>query len=222
MPVITFTTTKGGAGKTTAALVLASVLSDTGASVAMIDADPNHPLTKWAGKATLPDKFSVHSVDEENVLETIEEQSAQSQFVIVDLEGSANVAISYAMSLSTMVLIPIQASHLDADEATKTLKLVHRQRKTLQRDFPCFCFWQRASAAIQTKSGKDMQAQFAEAGIPILGTSLIERDAFRAMFAYKMTLMQMSVEQSASIAKAQQNGHAFAAEIIKSMKEKVA
>ena len=43
MPVIVFATPKGGAGKTTSALLLASELAARGATVAIIDADPE----KW-------------------------------------------------------------------------------------------------------------------------------------------------------------------------------
>jgi chromosome partitioning protein len=41
MPVIAFCSPKGGAGKTTAATVLATELAERGASVTIIDADPN-------------------------------------------------------------------------------------------------------------------------------------------------------------------------------------
>ncbi|WP_313228507.1 ParA family protein [Sphingobium yanoikuyae] len=43
MPTIAFISPKGGVGKTTAALLLASQLA-RGAKVSVIDADPNHPI----------------------------------------------------------------------------------------------------------------------------------------------------------------------------------
>lgn len=48
MPVIAFSSPKGGAGKTTAATLLATVLAQRGASVAVIDADPNKNVVDWA------------------------------------------------------------------------------------------------------------------------------------------------------------------------------
>ena len=44
MPVITMLSPKGGVGKTTTALVLATELAAEGAQVIIIDADPNFPL----------------------------------------------------------------------------------------------------------------------------------------------------------------------------------
>ena len=55
MPVITFSSPKGGAGKTTAATILATVLVEQGAAVTIIDADPNKNVVDWSklpGKPT--------------------------------------------------------------------------------------------------------------------------------------------------------------------------
>ena len=41
MPIISIANPKGGAGKTTLAFILADQLSINGASVAVVDADPN-------------------------------------------------------------------------------------------------------------------------------------------------------------------------------------
>ncbi|MCY3874936.1 MAG: AAA family ATPase [Rhodobacteraceae bacterium] len=46
MPVISFANPNGGAGKTTFALVLATQLSENGASVTIIDADPERWISQ--------------------------------------------------------------------------------------------------------------------------------------------------------------------------------
>jgi chromosome partitioning protein len=73
MPVISFISTKGGAGKTTAAAILASVLADNGASVALLDIDPNQPLMKWSSGDKLPVNLEVFgSITDENIIDKIE------------------------------------------------------------------------------------------------------------------------------------------------------
>ena len=47
MPVITFANTKGGAGKTTAVLLLASELAHMGHRVTVLDTDPQHWMSRW-------------------------------------------------------------------------------------------------------------------------------------------------------------------------------
>ena len=48
MPTIVFASPKGGVGKSTAAVLLATELASHGGTVTMIDADPNKPLSQWA------------------------------------------------------------------------------------------------------------------------------------------------------------------------------
>jgi chromosome partitioning protein len=73
MPTIVFVSPKGGAGKTTAALLLATQLASA-YGVTVIDADPNRPLKAWAAGGNAPPRLSVISdVDEENIIERIEE-----------------------------------------------------------------------------------------------------------------------------------------------------
>src|SRR5919109_1588703 len=49
MPTISFIQPKGGAGKSTSALILAAELAK-GAQVMVIDADPNAPIAKWISR----------------------------------------------------------------------------------------------------------------------------------------------------------------------------
>ena len=60
MPVISFVSPKGGVGKTTSALILATELAAQGASrVTIIDADPNLPIAKWSKLPGKPDNIEV-------------------------------------------------------------------------------------------------------------------------------------------------------------------
>src|SRR5436309_1544312 len=52
MPTIVFADPKGGAGKSTAAVILATQLARKGAKVTILDADPNKPVSEWAKRGT--------------------------------------------------------------------------------------------------------------------------------------------------------------------------
>lgn len=62
MPIIVFGNSKGGAGKTTSAVLLASELAERGAGVTLIDGDPNRPITQWANTPEKPAKLAVMSL----------------------------------------------------------------------------------------------------------------------------------------------------------------
>lgn len=220
MAVISFMTTKGGGGKTTSAIILASVLAEQGATVCMIDADPNQPLVDWIKTAEHPDTLSViGEVHEDNIIETIEEQSAKNMFVIVDLEGSANLSTGYALTQSDLILIPLQPSKLDANEAAKTLKFILRQGKNVGRLMPAKVFWARVPAAYVTRTARDIGTQFEEAGISFLETSLVDREAMRGIVNHGKTLDKLTSELVPSLDKARSNAASFAAEVISVLKE---
>jgi chromosome partitioning protein len=59
MPVIVFANPKGGAGKSTSAVILATQLALKGATVTAIDADPNRPVSQWARRPGCPENLTV-------------------------------------------------------------------------------------------------------------------------------------------------------------------
>ena len=120
MPTIAFATPKGGAGKSTSAVLLATELAQRGAAVTVIDADPNRPVSQWAKRPGCPEAVTViDRVSEDSIIETIEDAAAKTAFVVVDLEGTASMTVAYAISRSDLVVIPAQGSQLDAAEAAK-------------------------------------------------------------------------------------------------------
>src|SRR5579863_3741826 len=106
MPTIVFVSPKGGAGKTTAALLLANQLASS-YDVTVIDADPNRPIKAWATGGNAPSRLTIVSdVDEENIIERIEEAAEKTPIVIVDLEGTAAKIVVLAVSQADLALIP--------------------------------------------------------------------------------------------------------------------
>jgi chromosome partitioning protein len=225
MPVVSLVSSKGGVGKTTAALLLSTGLADAGVRVAVVDADPNQPLVAWANFAgeAVPAQLTVRGdVDENTILDVIEALSAEFQVVVIDTQGAGNLTSAYAVSVSDLVLVPLQASPLDGREGMKTVSLVKRQRKVTSRPIPCMAVWQRANAAIETGSAKDVRKQFAEADVPFLETKLVDREPFKTMYREGETLARLEEREpsNSSIRKARENAWTFALEVIKLVKAK--
>eukprot|EP01036_Dinobryon_divergens_P055091 gene55091-73593_t len=68
MPTIAFANPKGGAGKTTAALLLASELAAKGAQVTIIDADPERWISQWGALAGKPANIEIISTVTEDTI----------------------------------------------------------------------------------------------------------------------------------------------------------
>ncbi len=214
MPTIVFVSPKGGAGKTTAALVLASQLARA-ASVTVIDADPNHPIKTWRAAADVPNTFRVVSdVDEENILDRIEEAAASTPFVIVDLEGTAAKIVLLAVSQADLVIVPTQGSQLDAEQASRALRVIKQQEKMSRRPVPFAVLLTRTNVAIRTRTMAHIQRGLTAAGIPVLDTELHEREAYRAMFSFQQPLEKLDPADVSNIDKAIANAEQLTAEIV--------
>lgn len=214
MPTIVFVSPKGGAGKTTAALVLATQLARA-TGVTVIDADPNHPIQTWAAKADIPATFHVvSSADEENIIERIEEAAAATPFVIVDLEGTAAKIVLLAVSQADLVLVPTQGSQLDAEQASRALRVIKQQEKMSRRTVPFAVLLTRTNVAIRTRTTSHIQRGLTDASVPVLKTELHEREAYRAMFSFQQPLEKLDPADVSNIDKAIVNAEQLTAEIL--------
>lgn len=214
MPTIVFVSPKGGAGKTTAAMILAAELA-RGTAVTVIDADPNHPIQRWIERAGSQPTLSVVSdADEDNIIERIEEAAAKTPFVVVDLEGTAAKIVLLAVSQADFVIVPTQGSQLDAEQASRALKVLKDQEKMSGRSVPYAVLLTRTNVAIRTRTMSHIRYGLDQAGVPVLETELHERDAFRAVFSFGQTLENLDPREVPNIDKAIANAEAFAAEVV--------
>lgn len=219
MPVIDFASSKGGAGKTTSALLVAVDLAQSGATVAYIDADKNQPVVAWAKKPGKPDKLIIISdVSEETIIDTIEAAAQDYDFVIVDHEGSASMMVAYAMSRADLVIVVTQGSPLDAREAVKTIRLLKGQEKAFNRAIPFAVLITRTSATIRPHTLRNIENQLKESGCNVFATQLIERDAFKAVFDFGGSLRDLTSKQARNPEAAVANVRALSKNIIAALK----
>ena len=221
MPTIVFANPKGGAGKTTAAFLLATELAARGKTVNIIDADPNHPMAGWETNGGEQDGLTITiNADEETILENINEAEETSDFVIVDLEGTANLSVAYAVSLADLVIVPAQRSQLDAKEAAKAVALVKRQEKVSGRDIPVSILLTKTSPAIRSKGLRRMSDSMRKNNIDTFMVEVHEREPYKAVFDYSCTLYQLTSKQvsQAGLKTAKINAADYAAEVVKKLK----
>lgn len=198
MPVISFANRKGGSGKTTSALHLACQLARS-TDVIVIDADPNSPMCKWASKPDaidktipiyrgadhplMPDRLTViKNQGEDEIVDEIEEAATKAPFVIVDLEGIASQRVSNAISLSDLVVIPMQKDQQDADCGIDIIKNLKVIEKTSRRKIPFRILFTRVKAAAEGRTASHIQGQIADnLGDLVFNTQLIERESLRTV-----------------------------------------
>ena len=219
MLTIIFASPKGGVGKSTSAVLLATELAERGATVTAIDADPNKPVSRWATRPGKPPRLSVTAdIKEDSIIDEIEQAAQKTAFVIVDLEGTASMMVGYAMSRADLVIIPTQGSQLDAAEAVKAIRLVRAQEKAFRRVIPFAVLFTRTSAAIRPRSLQSVETELADQKVRMFDVQIHEREAYRAIFAFGGTLSGLDPKDVTNIPAAVSNARAFVAEVLALLK----
>ena len=219
-PVIAFVSPKGGVGKTTASLTLASELvHQTQSKITIIDADPNYPFKRWNALNRKPDLLDIIcDENEETILDNIEAAKKTSKAVIIDLEGTKNMRVTYAVSKADLVIIPVQGSILDANEAAEAIKLVKRTEKGFGRKIDYAILFTRMPAAILSRNFLDISKQLTNAQVSVLSAQLIEREAYKTMFSTGRALHDLNPSQVSGLAKAHADAYNFADAVLKRLK----
>jgi len=120
MQVITIVQTKGGSGKTTTAMLLASAALDAGRRITLIDGDVNAQLGRWRDSFELaawdsvkkpgwPEALSILSPPEtvEGLLTLLEEEEARGvDLVVIDTRPGTHTDTEDFCLISDLVLIP--------------------------------------------------------------------------------------------------------------------
>ncbi|MEX9892479.1 ParA family partition ATPase [Providencia rettgeri] len=125
MKIISFLNPKGGSGKTTAVINVATALTKQGYHLAVVDTDPQMSLTNWsrAGNSA----FDVYTAASEKDVYSIRKDLSNYQMVVVDGAGSLSVITSAAVMVSDLVIIPVTPSPLDFSAAGSVTAVLEAQ-----------------------------------------------------------------------------------------------
>jgi chromosome partitioning protein len=191
MPVIVLASPKGGVGKSTCTVLLASEFARMGADVTVLDCDPNKSLTRWASHG-LPKGVTLHSdIGRSEVVATIKNADGDGKIVIVDLEGVASQLVSRAISQADLVIVPMQPTALDAEIGSEALALVREEEEALNRTIKHAVVLTKTSAAVKSRVQKELENQLRGAGIDMIEPSLVARAAFSELFVHGGDLTSM-------------------------------
>jgi chromosome partitioning protein len=213
VPTIVVASPKGGAGKSTTAVLLATELAHEGIPVTMLDCDPNRSLSLWAGQSDLPRNINVLSnITEADIVRTIKSNDQDGHIVVVDLEGVASRLVSRAISQADLVLTPMRATTLDATIGARALQLIAEEEEALDRKIPHAVVF-TMTKAIVSKQHKGIEASLRNQGVDVIDPPLMERAAFSGLFAFGGDLYSMP--EQGNMDGARDNARAFAMQVYK-------
>lgn len=108
---------------------------------------------------------------------------------------------------------------MDARGGAKAIRLIRNQARMARRKIPHSVVLTRTSAALRTRTLKNVYEQLRAGGIEVLNTGMVERAAFRDLFDFGGTLSELDPAQVSNVEKAIANAREFAGEVVVKLKE---
>lgn len=215
MPIISVASPKGGCGKTTTSIILACELARQGLSVVIVDADPLMWSYKWGELEGRPVNIQViGGVKAAEVANVAMDAAEKADFVIVDSEGTGNLATANAVGASDLVLVPVQGSSMDGEAGVLTLSMVASEGRKARRVIPSAVVLTR-TRHIETRAVKALRERYQELNVQLMDTSIAERAAFNALTDFGGDLVDLPrTEMGSNPLGAMQNASEFAEEVL--------
>lgn len=214
MAVISIANAKGGAGKTTVAVLLAMEFAQKGETVVIFDCDPLAFAAKWHSLRGKVDFVSVITgVSFANLGSSLRSPKGQADHIIIDLSGARDALIALAAGLSDLVLVPVQGCAMDAQGAAHVLDIVAQVENNARSRIDHAVVLTRVSSLVTTRALRSVKALLASRSIELLDTPIIERSAYRDMFEHGGTLYTIDETRVSNLVKAQRNMQALAADV---------
>ena len=196
MFVISFANPKGGSGKTTAAMLLAEQIALSGGRVALLDLDPNANIVAWAwarqvaGRTTPFSVYSRPAADE--VVTLIDELSGEADYLVIDLEGTRDQIVTYALSRTDLCIVPMDGSAMEARQATQTVRLIETTARMIRQPINYAMLFTRTNAAFQTADERDMREALGADDVTVLPVRIARRAPYTRIFRENLMLCEMA------------------------------
>jgi chromosome partitioning protein len=126
--VISLINQKGGVGKTTAAINLASCLSSNGQKTLLVDADPQGSVTQWQATSE-NQEFNIIQLPLPDFLNKINKHRRQFDHIVVDSPPALTQITQVIAAASDLAIIPLAPSSLDIFSSRETIQLVKDTRR---------------------------------------------------------------------------------------------
>lgn len=182
MPIISLASAKGGAGKTTSAIAIATELALAhGYTVHMLDADRNQETALFVSRSNIPGLSVTPDISEENIFDAIKAARSKNDFIVIDLPGGNSIAGIKAYASSHLVIMPCAQSPMDVRAAATTERHVRDASQMAGRDIRAVYMWANVAPGFTTNVFRTIEEALRERQAPIMNTSMLQYSLLKAM-----------------------------------------
>lgn len=193
--IISILNQKGGVGKTTLAVHLATALARQGARVLMVDADPQGSGLDWSASRTIAPLFPVIGLPKPTIHREIPTLASDYAHVIIDGPPRVYDVARSAIMASDLVLIPVQPSPYDVWAAKEIVDLLSEASAFKENLKSVFVINRKI---VNTAIGRDVTEALSEYHLPVLKAEICQRVSFAESAAQGRTVLETDPESIAS------------------------
>ncbi|MCY4137924.1 MAG: ParA family protein [Rhodobacteraceae bacterium] len=176
-------------------MLLAEKITVSGGRVAILDLDPNANIRSRAQSREADGKdvqFAVHARPQgEDTVELIDFLAGETDYLIVDLEGSKDQIVTFALRRTDLYVIPLDGSTMEARQAAQAVRLLQTTGNMIRREINHILLFTHTNAAFQTSDQRDVGQELAESAIPVLPVRFAKRAPYMRVFRENVLLSEL-------------------------------
>jgi len=193
--VVAILNQKGGVGKTTLAVHIATALARKGRKVLLLDSDPQGSSLDWAAARHGEPLFPVVGLPKSSIHKELPSLAKDYDVVVIDGPPRVYDVARSAIMASSLVLVPVQPSPYDVWAAKDIIDLLNEAgvyKPALQKAFVI------NRKIVNTAIGRDVAEALSEYPIPVLKTAVCQRVAFAESATQGLTVYELDPDMLAS------------------------
>ena len=193
--IVSLLNQKGGVGKTTLAVHIASALALRGHRVLLVDADPQGSALDWSASRQTDALFPVVGLPTKNLHREIMPHLPNYDDIVIDGPPRVNELTRAAIIAADIVLVPVQPSPYDVWAAKEIVDLLSEASVFKSDQKSAFVINRKI---VNTAIGRDVAEALADYALPVFAASISQRVAFAESAAQGSTVLELEPGSTAS------------------------